>query len=220
MSAPGPAARAARARLPARIFGPDQVDVAYEPWAVTTDTPLRIGPDDSAAPVLRSGVEVVLAEGGHFGRQSFRNPNCLDRPRLRAAVNGWVWGYGIRPNSQKSGWARLEDLEPDLDFRGAACGPAGADFDRRDTSLCRGRCDGRPLEDVRRVSGPAVIVSREVYLRWSPRGTAFRYLVRGDRVRRLCRWRFGRQDYIGVEVVTAPWVPAGVRGWVITPSLR
>ena len=68
--------------------------------------------------------------------------------------------------------------------------------------------------------GRTRVRAREVYLRWSPRGTAFRYLVRGDEVRRLCRWESGAHDYTGIEVITADWAATHVRGWVLTSSPR
>jgi hypothetical protein len=209
------------AALPARIYGPDQVDVAYEPWRVLRDSPQRIGPGAAAAPVLGSGgAPVVMRAETHVGRQSTRNPACSDRPPLRPALGGWVWVYGLPPNSRKSGWVALADLEPDPDHPESACGPAEVDFDRRDPSLCSPHCDGRPLQRVEPAAGVSVVRAREVYLRYSPQGTAFRYLQRGEAVRALCRWRSGRLDYTGVEVRTARWAPRGTRGWVASSALR
>ena len=72
---------------------------------------------------------------------------------------------------------------------------ARADFDRRHPGRCGGHCDGSPLRGVGRLQGRTRVAAREVYLRWSPRGTAFRYLVRGDEVRQLCRWGSGPNHY-------------------------
>ena len=212
----------ARARLPTGIFGPDRVDVAYEPWEATGFARLRVGPSRQAPVVLVRGKEVTIRRGLHFGRQSARNPGCADHPALRRSVDGFVWGYVLPPGHKKSGWMPLEILEQDRNTKRVACGPAGADFDRRDPSKCPPHCDGGPLqeEDVDRRTGRAAIRAREVYLRWSPRGTAFRYLVRGDEVRLLCRYRSGPHDYTGLEVVEGRWTPVGTRGWVLTSSLR
>jgi hypothetical protein len=162
----------------------------------------------------------VIRRGWHFGRQSVRNPGCADRPPLRRAENGFVWGYVLPPGHKKSGWLPLDAIEPHPGAKRVACGPAGSDFDRRDPRLCAPHCDGRPLRGVERARGRTTIAAREVYLRWSPRGTAFRYLLRGDEVRRLCRWESGAHDHTGIEVVSGRWAGRGTRGWVITSSLR
>jgi hypothetical protein len=209
------------AALPHGIFGPDAVDVAYEPWQADAAAALRVGPDPLAPVVLAGrGVDVVVQAGGHVGRQSTRNPGCLERPALRPAVAGFVWGYGMPPAHRKSGWVALEALRADPGHTALACGPAGADFDRREPGACGGHCDGRPLQGVEAAGGPATVIARDAYLRYSPGGTAFRYLVRGDRVRRLCRWRSGRKDYTAVNVRAARWAPRGARGWVISSALR
>ena len=207
-------------RLPARLHGPNRVDVAYEPWRATGFARLRVGPDGEAPVVTARGVEVTIRQGLHFGRQSVRNPGCADHPPLRPAENGFVWGYVLPPGHKKSGWLPLDALEQDLGAERIACGPAGSDFDRRDPSLCREHCDGRPLMGVAPAGGNTTVGAREVYLRWCPRGTAFRYLVRGDDLRRLCRWESGAHDYTGIEVISARWTAARVRGWVLTSSLR
>jgi len=122
-----------------------------------------------------------------LGRQTTRNPECLDAPPLRGSVNGFVWGYCLPPAVRKTGWMQLADLKADLALERLACGPADADFDRRRPQACAGHCDGRALRNVRDASGQAVVAAREVYLRYAPGSTAFRYLVRGDTVRRLLR---------------------------------
>lgn len=205
--------------LPPRIYGPDQVDVAYEPWRVIDRTAVRVGPDEEAPVVLHgSGEPVILEYGRHFGRQTTRNPRCLDAPPLRPAVNGFVWGYGMRPASRKSGWLRLADLVGDPAYDALACGPAGVDFDRRDPRACGGHCDGRPLTDTPHATGIASVRAREVYLRYAPHSTAFLYLVRGDDVRLLVRTADGR--WAGVEVTAGRWTRRGARGWVLAGALH
>src|SRR3954463_5694685 len=141
MSARRPASLQA---LPRGLYGADQVDVAYEPWRAVSPTLLRLGPTPDAPGVRADDGSVVGLEAGqHLGRQSTRNPGCSDRPPLRPAVAGFVWGYCLPPATRKSGWMRLADLEPDPGLEPRACGPAGADFDRRDPSSCGGHCDGR-----------------------------------------------------------------------------
>jgi hypothetical protein len=204
--------------LPRGLFGPDIVDVAYEPWRAVRPTALRLGPS-SRAPVVKSdsGDSIELRPGQHLGRQTTRNPACLDAPPLRAAVDGFVWGYCMPPVTPKSGWMLRSALEPDPAFGGFACGPAKADFDRRHPDACGGHCDGRPLTGVRAVSGPAQVTARDVYLRWAPGSTAFRYLVRGDEVRQLIQTANAR--WIGVEVRIARWTPRRVRGWILREAL-
>jgi len=204
--------------LPRGLFGPDLVDVAYEPWRAVGSTTLRLGPS-SRAPAVKSdsGESIELAAGQHLGRQTTRNPGCLDAPPLRPAVEGFVWGYCLPPVTRKSGWMLLSDLEPDPALERLACGPANADFDRRRPDAGGGHCDGRPLTGERPLSGPARVSARDVYLRYAPGSTAFRYLVRGDEVRRLIQTANAR--WIGVEVRTARWTRRGARGWVMASTL-
>ena len=205
---------------PRGLFGPDQVDVAYEPWRALRATALRLGPSRDAPAVLADdGEPVRLAGGQHLGRQSTRNPGCAESPPLRGAVAGFAWGYCLRPVTRKSGWMALADLERDIALPEPACGPAGADFDRRMPDSCGGHCDGRPLMGVRAASGRDRVTARELYLRYAPRSTAFRYLVRGDVVRRLALWSAEGVQWVGVEVVSARWTPRGARGWVIGRAL-
>lgn len=207
----------ARIALPRGLYGSDQVDAAYEPWRAVAATALRLGPSPDAGAVLDdAGDPVGLRAGQHFARQSTRNPRALDAPPLRGAVDGWVWGYCMSPVTHKSGWMRLSDLERDAGHERQACGPAGADFDRRDPRSCGGHGDGRPVSGLREASGRRVVDAREVYLRWAPQSTAFRYLVRGDRVRELVR----RPGWVGVEIQAARWAPKGARGWISASSLR
>jgi hypothetical protein len=202
--------------LPRGLYGTDRVDVAYEPWRAIRPTALRIGPSPDAPIVpTDAGRPVQLDEGQHLARQSTRNPRALDAPPLRPAVGGYVWGYAMSPVAHKSGWMALDDLEPDPEFEDQACGPAGADFDRRDPDSCGGHGDGSPLSGVRAASGTAAITAQDAYLRYAPQSTAFRYLVRGDQVRRLVR----HSGYVGVEVRTARWSPRGGRGWVIASAV-
>jgi hypothetical protein len=204
--------------LPRALFGTNLVDVAYEPWRAVRSTVLRVGPSTRAAAVRSdSGESVELRADQHLGRQTTRNPECLDSPPLRGAVDGFVWGYCMPPATRKSGWMLLSDLEPDPRFDGLACGPANADFDRRRPHACGGHCDGRALTGVRSASGSARVNARDVYLRWAPGSTPFRYLVRDDKVRRLVQTANGR--WIGVEVQTARWATRRTRGWVLGSAL-
>ena len=211
----------ANVALPRGLYGQDQVDVAYEPWRAARETPLRVGPSADAPVVFADdGVPVALLAGQHLGRQSTRNPRCLDAPPLRGAVQGFVWGYCLSPVTHKSGWMLLGDLEPDPGLAQLACGPAGADFDRRQPGSCNGHCDGRPLTGLRAAAGVAAVSAREAYLRYAPGSTAFRYLVSGDEVRRLVQWSSGNATWVGVEARRAQWVPRGGRGWVLAGTLR
>jgi hypothetical protein len=205
--------------VPRGVFGTDQVDVSYEPWRAVRPTPLRLGPS-ARAPQVRSddGVPVGLAAGQHLGRQSTRNPGCLDSPPLRGSVDGFVWGYCLPPAVRKSGWMRVADLEPDPAFEGLACGPADADFDRRRPQACGGgHCDGRPLSGLCDASGRAVVEAQDVYLRYAPGSTPFRYLVRGDSVSRLLR---SHPSWTAVEIRAGRWAGRRTRGWVLSETLR
>jgi hypothetical protein len=211
---------AARQTLPRGLYGADQVDVAYEPWLAVAPALLLLGPDAQAPVVLADDGSIVeLAAGQHFGRQSTRNPGCLDRPPLRPSVAGFVWGYCMPPATRKSGWMRLADLEADPHVARRACGPAGADFDRREPGSCGGHCDGRPVTAFAPASGDAIVAARDLYLRYAPGSTAFRYLVRGDRVRRLVNARGDHAGWTGVEVRNARWASAGTRGWLLYSAL-
>ncbi len=201
--------------LPPGLFGPDRVDVAYEPWRARRPTALHVGPDIRSPLVLAErGEPVELDAGQHLGRQTTRNPACRDRPPLRAAVGGFVWGYCMPPAIRKSGWMQLVDLEVDPAYEGLACGPAGADFDRRRPTGCGGHCDGAPLTGARPVSGPALVTARDLYLRYAPHSSAFRYLVSGDQVQLLAHWN-AADAWFGVEVRHARWTPSRARGWVL-----
>jgi hypothetical protein len=206
------------AALPRGLFGTDRVDVAYEPWRAVRATVLRVGPN-TRAPAVKSdsGEPVELGVGQHLGRQTTRNPRCHDAPPLRRAVDGFVWGYGMPPATRKSGWLLLSALVPDPASDDLACGPADADFDRRRPHACGGHCDGQPLTGVRPAAGSVRVNAREVYLRWAPGSTAFRYLVAGDKVRRLAQTANGR--WIGVEVQAARWASRRTRGWVLGSAL-
>jgi hypothetical protein len=203
--------------LPRGLYGPDQVDVAYEPWRAVRATTLRLGPSAGAPIVISDREPVGLVIGQHLGRQTTRNPRCLHAPPLRRAVDGFVWGYCMAPATRKSGWMALADLEPDPQLDELACGPANADFDRRHPDACGGHCDGRALTGVRALSGSASVEADDLYLRYAPGSTAFRYLVRGDRVRRIARTANAR--WTGVEVTDARWAPARVRGWALASAL-
>jgi hypothetical protein len=204
--------------LPRGIFGPDQVDVGYEPWQAVRATALRVGPSVLAPQVLSDADEPVgLAVSQHLGRQTTRNPACLDAPPLRGSVNGFVWGYCLPPAVRKTGWMLMADLRADLELERLACGPASADFDRRRPQACGGHCDGRALSGVRDASGQAIVEAREVYLRYAPGSNAFRYLVRGDGLRRLLRSH--NMQWTAVEIQTAAWTARGTRGWVLSSAL-
>ena len=206
--------------LPRGLYGADQVDVAYEPWRAVASSTLRLGPDPQAPAVTADDGRIVALEPGqYFARQSTRNPGCLERPPLRPAVSGFAWGYCMAPVTRKSGWMRLADLQPDPDAERRACGPAGADFDRRDPSSCGGHCDGRPVTAFAAASGEAAIDARDVYLRYAPGSTAFRYLIEGDRVRRLVNARGEHAGWAGIEVRRARWTPTGARGWLLAGTL-
>lgn len=131
---------------PARCLGTDAVDIAYLPWRVRSPggTIVRIAPRDDAPAVLDADARgVFLPAGAVFARQSVRNGSASDRPASRRSVNGYIWGYGVRPDdcildpgapsatSKRQGWARVADMTGDSAYPLNLCGPDCADFDAR-----------------------------------------------------------------------------------------
>jgi hypothetical protein len=125
----------------------------------------------------------------------------------------------MAPATRKSGWMALAALQLDAETARRACGPAGADFDRRDPNSCGGHCDGRPVTAFEPATGEAVVTARDLYLRYAPGSTAFRYLIRGDRVRRLVYGRGDHAGWVGVEIRRARWTATGARGWLLAGDL-
>jgi hypothetical protein len=200
----------------------NSIDVCYAPWRAVRDSWLRVGPSSSAPTVKANGVAVQLKAGNPFGRQSTRNPGCDPSPPLRGAAGSppYVWGYIVQPpgtsvfGNGKMGWINLADIVDYSSYPHLTC--ATADFDcRTSVNTCR-RCDcAENPGSASSVSGRADVDADDLYLRYGPGSTAYRYLVRNDVVDMLCRVG----DYTCVSVVSADWAPTGGRGWVETAWL-
>jgi hypothetical protein len=163
-----------------------------------------------------------LDQGRYCGRQSVRNPHRKSDPAMRLSQRGadgqfHCWVYTRKETA--TGWVAVRDLDQfaDPDKR-PLTGPAGLDFEvgrgtpaLKEPSGC-GKVSGeRPIKRVQ---------ARETYLRYSPRGTAFHYLHRGDLVKLLIV--DGPQGFCFVEVVQSSrdgGVPREARGWVLAESL-
>jgi hypothetical protein len=70
--------------------------------------------------------------------------------------------------------------------------------------------------------GPAhlrarVVAAADVYLRYSPGGTAWDYLVLGDRVELRCH---GPREFDGITVISSRSVATGATGWATAGALR
>jgi hypothetical protein len=198
------------------LFRGDEVNIGYRPYRTVRDTAIRTGPG--------SDFEIVvgLHPGQGLGRQTVRNPDHLDLPPDRPPRTGddgqpWIWVYARRHGG--SGWIPLSDTEPTTSPPGRPCrGPAGFDFEPGVMPSKRGprtSCGTRAL-------GPAhwrrrVVADAAPYRRWSPDGTAWDRLHRGDVVELLCH---GPRAFAGVRILASRTVEAGAAGWIEEAALR
>lgn len=196
-------------------FRGDEVNIGYRPYRVTRPTAIRVGRGERHAPV------VELATGQGVGRQTARNPDHDDLPPDRAPETGedaraWIWVYGRRHGG--SGWLPLEDAEPAVSPPGRPCrGPAGFDFEpgvmpskHGPHTSCGTRLRGPSAWRRRVCAVPAV------YVRWSPDGTAWDYLLEGDVVELRCT---GPRGFAGVTMIDAQNIAPGASGWVAAGAL-
>lgn len=165
----------------------------------------------------------ILQPGAGLGRQSVRNPRGLLAPSPRPAVVGadgysYVWCYSRAGTI--TGWVRRQDVEVDPDSlsKPPLLGPGGLDFECDRTTprikLPSGCGDVSSRKPLRKVA------ARDTYLRYSPRGTAFHYLRRGDVVRLILV--DGPHGFAFCEVVSVgpgSLCRPGAQGWVTQVSL-
>jgi hypothetical protein len=190
-------------------FRGDEVNIGYRPYRTTAPTAIRTGRSE------RHKIVVELRAGQGLGRQTVRNPDHDDLPPDRppeAGADGgpWIWVYA--PQLGGSGWIPLEDTEPAVSPPGRPCrGPAGFDFEpglmpskHGPHTTCGSRALGPARRRRRRIRG-------DVYLRWSPDGTAFDYL-HADDVVEVHGW--GPRAFACVIVVAAADLAPGTGGWV------
>lgn len=169
--------------------------------------------------------EVVgrLDAGDGCGIQTVRNPARRAKPATRPPVKGadgnmYIWIYAR--DGSDTGWVREGDIArmPANPDRPPLRGPAGLDFEV-----------GRTLPRPKRPSGcgkvsarkpTKTVDAREAHLRYSPRGTSFHYLHRGDRVKVLLA--NAAQGFHCVQVVKTDGdnsAREGARGWILAEEL-
>jgi hypothetical protein len=196
------------------LYSGHEVNIGYRPYRTTRPTAIRVACDPTADAV------VELRAGQGLGRQTVRNPDHDDSPPDRPAAgpaDGWIWVYARQQGG--SGWIPLDDVEPWHSPPGRPCkGPAGFDFEPGVMPTKHGphtSCGTRAI-------GPArlrarVVAAADVYIRYSPAGTAWDYLLRGDRVELRCH---GPRGFDGVTIVSSRYLPAGATGWATAGVLR
>lgn len=184
-----------------------------------TNQPTVITSDPVNGRVLKE-----LIEHAGVGVQSVRNPAGLPDPEPRLAVTGpngkrYLWCYSRAGTI--TGWIDAAHLEtdPDAVSKSPLLGPGGFDFEvgrteplPKKASGCGSVSHTQPLRQVK---------TRETYLRYSPRGTAFHYLHKGDVIKLLIV--DGPHGFGFGEVVSAAegsLLKRGARGWIQQVSLE
>ncbi|MEA2193367.1 MAG: hypothetical protein QOI73_3488 [Solirubrobacteraceae bacterium] len=167
----------------------------------------------------------VLDAKDRCGIQSVRNPDRKPDPATRPPVKGadgheYIWVYARAGG--KTGWVRSDHIERPgpIDREHPLGGPTPHHIDfevgvtkpkiKKGHSAC-----GRPSASKPRMT----IAAQEMHLRYSPRGTSFHYLHRGDEVRVLLE---GAGEFAFVEVARAAAdgsAKPGSRGWVMREFL-
>jgi hypothetical protein len=198
----------------AGAFQHDDVKIGWYPYRAIRTTEIRSLPG-------AGDVRKTLAPGEGIGVQSVRNPTGSSFPAQRQSVirsgKQYVWCYSR--SLSKTGWVPFFDIEyhPDAN-KPPLGGPAGIDFEvgrsrpvQKKPSGCGKVSKTKP---VRRVA------AEDTYLRYSPRGTAFHNLHRGDRVKLLIV--DGPSGFAFCQVVQighGATVYRGTRGWILASSL-
>ena len=196
------------------LYSGHEVNIGYRPYRTTRPTAIRVACDPTA------GTVVELRAGQGLGRQTVRNPDHDDLPPDRPPAgpgDAWIWVYARQQGG--SGWIPLEDVEPWHSPPGRPCkGPAGFDFEPGVMPSKHGphtSCGSRAMGPARLRS--RVVAAADVYIRYSPAGTAWDYLLRDDRVELRCH---GPRGFDGVTVVSSRYLPTGATGWATAGALR
>lgn len=186
--------------------------VGYYPCRTSADTMLRTGPGRHFRAVRQ------VKAGKRFGWQSVANPDRINTPRRRPKEKGFVWGYILE--SGHTGWIEASALRDDTETASKcwADGPAGEDFQvgcgsPKPKRKPRFTVGWRPkTKQVKRT-----VKANEVYIRYSVRGAAKGYLLKGDEVK--IRWvsPFG---FVWIEVLDSYAVKPGSTGWVFNRALK
>jgi hypothetical protein len=199
-------------------FQHPDVNIGWRLGEAKVETTIRTKP--GAGEVLH-----VLEPGRHCGIQSVRNPDRKLDPETRPPVPGanghqYIWVYARK--SGKTGWARKDHIErtgPSRPPERPLGGPTEErhDFEvgrtepkRKSPSACGHRSANTPTKTVS---------AQEMHLRYSPRGTSFHYLHKGDKVKLLLD---GAGEFSFVEVIRAAAdgsARRGTRGWVMRDFL-
>lgn len=192
------------------------VCIGWFPFVAITNCNVVTNPHDPTT-VLKE-----LRPGSGVGWQSARNPTASPTPPMRRPRDGYAWVY-TRAGTI-TGWVKADALaaDPGAASKPPLLGPGGYDFE-----VGRARDDGWVGPLPKKPSGcgkvslskPLMRVSvRDTYLRYSPRGTSYHYLHRGDLVRLLIV--NGPHGFAFGEVVDADGLAfPGVRGWLLHESL-
>jgi hypothetical protein len=196
-------------------FRGDEVNIGYRPYRAVSPTAIRVGRDE------RFRVVDALEPGQGVGRQTVRNPDYDALPAHRPPQSGddgraWVWVYARAQGG--SGWIPLEDIEPTVSPPGRPCrGPAGFDFEPGVMPSKHGphtTCGQRLLRPAR--WRRRACAAPDAYIRWSPDGTAWDYLVADDLVELRST---GPRGFACVTVIRSATVAAGESGWVEASAL-
>jgi hypothetical protein len=197
-------------RYPERCFTSYEVNIGYYAMRTTVACAMLYGSDD------RAPVKDHLVAGQRVGLQSVRNPNFLARPEPRNARNGYVWCFALAGG--ESGWVPQSCLRPDDPHEEPwADGPASADFE---VGLGYPKAKRRPrfmMSWKPKTSPHRIVTADNVYIRYSVRGTAFDFLLRGERVEIRHVHPMG---FVCVKVTEARFCPEGTIGWVQLAALR
>lgn len=206
-----------------RAYQHPDVCIGWYPMRTTEPTVIMTDP-------VNGTVIKELIQHAGVGRQSVRNPAALPEPEPRLAVSGpngkrYLWCYS-RAGSY-TGWidAALLEKDPDAASKSVLLGPGGFDFE-----VGRPRDNGWVGPLPKRASGCGEVSktqplrrvkARDTYLRYSPRGTAFHYLHKGDVIKLLIvdgPHGFGFGEI--VSVAEGSLLKVGTRGWVTQISLE
>ena len=199
-------------------FQHNEVRIGWRLGEAKAETRIRTKP--GAGEVLD-----VLEPGRHCGIQSVRNPDGKPDPVTRPSVTGanghkYIWVYARQGG--KTGWVRSDHIErtgpsqpPTRPLGGPT--PDGHDFEvgrtepkEKPQSACGRRSASTPTRTVD---------AQEMHLRYSPRGTSFHYLHKGDKVKVLLE---NAGEFSFVEVIDAApdgSAKRGTRGWVMREFL-